>query len=59
MTKWIRVPIIKEIDPRTMWEHPPLDYYKYGEYPRFIRPPHSPDCEWKWERRITAIIFGS
>lgn len=20
------------------WEHTPLDYYRYGEYPRFLRP---------------------
>ena len=33
----ILVPII---DPPSVqsFEHPPLNYYKYGEYPRFISP---------------------
>lgn len=32
------VPIIEPLDIRTAWEHTPLDYYRYGEYPRFQRP---------------------
>lgn len=36
----MRVPVIEPMDPRrgNIYEHTPLDYYKYGEYPRFIRP---------------------
>lgn len=47
--KWIRVPVIDQLDMRTVWEHTPLDYYRYGEYPRFIRPvgAHQPRTEWK------------
>ena len=36
--QWIRVPITEPLDVRTIWEHTPFDYYRYGEYPRFIRP---------------------
>ncbi len=32
------VPVIEPLDIRTVWEHTPLDYYRYGEYPRFLRP---------------------
>lgn len=34
------IPIIEPMDPRrgNVYEHTPLDYYKHGEYPRFIRP---------------------
>lgn len=52
--KWVRAPIIEPLDPRTMWEHTPLDYYRYGEYPRFIRPvgAHQPRWEWKCVARM-------
>lgn len=26
------------LPPQYWYEHTPLDYYRYGEYPRFIRP---------------------
>lgn len=47
--KWVRVPIQETLDIRTIWEHPPLDYYRYGEHPRFIRPvdAHQPRREWR------------
>jgi hypothetical protein len=32
------VPVREPLDLRTIWEHTPLDYYRFGEYPRFIRP---------------------
>lgn len=32
------VPVIEPLDIRTCWEHTPLDYFRYGEYPRFLRP---------------------
>ena len=53
MGKWIRVPVIEPLDFRrgNVFEHTPLDYYRYGEYPRFIRPPGAhpqPRTEWKW-----------
>lgn len=46
---WMRVPIIEPLDVRTVWEHTPLDYYRYGEYPRFQRPigAHAPRWEWR------------
>ena len=33
-------PVIEPMDPRraNVYEHTPLDYYRYGEYPRFLRP---------------------
>lgn len=34
----VLVPVIEPLDIRTCWEHTPLDYYRYGEYPRFLRP---------------------
>lgn len=48
---WRRVPVIEPIDPRYCWEHMPLDYYRYGEYPRFFSAPGAHrDPPWKWER---------
>ena len=43
-----RKAVIEPLDMRTIWEHTPLDYYRYGEYPRFIRPvgAHQPRTEW-------------
>ena len=42
--------IMEELDIRTIWEHTPLDYYRYGEYPRFIRPvgAHRPRTKTYW-----------
>ena len=37
--KQVRKPIIRPINNIDVWEHTPLDYYRYGEYPRFLRPP--------------------
>lgn len=54
MAKLIRVPIPERLDMRTIWEHPPLDYYRYGQYPRFIRKPgNQPEPQWEW-RRVPA-----
>lgn len=35
------IPVVDPMDPRRLnvYEHTPLDYYRYGEYPRYIRPP--------------------
>ena len=34
------VPVISELDhPLHVWEHPPVDYYGHGEYPRWLRKP--------------------
>lgn len=35
---YVRVPILKELNIYNVYEHTPLNPYKYGEYPRFIRP---------------------
>ena len=32
------VPIIRPINVIDVWEHTPSDYYRRGEYPRYIRP---------------------
>ena len=47
--KWIRVPVKEKLEVAHCWEHTPLDYYRYGEYPRFVRPvgAHKPMIEWK------------
>lgn len=36
----VRVPVIIPMHPHNMnvYEHPPLSYYRYGEYPRDISP---------------------
>lgn len=52
---WRLVPIIEPMDIRrcNVYEHTPLDYYRYGEYPRFIRPVgahHNPTRDRKLER---------
>ncbi len=52
---WIRVPDIEPLDIRTCWEHMPLDYHRYGEYPRFLSSPHSPRLPWHWERAALAL----
>ena len=53
--RWRLVPIIEPLDMRTVWEHTPLDYYRYGEYPRFIRPigAHQPRSEWQFVEATT------
>ena len=55
--KWIRVPIVEPLDMRTIWEHTPLDYYRYGEYPRFIRPVGAHEPRWEW-KLAAAIAEG-
>lgn len=51
----IKLPIYEKLNMQTCWEHTPLSYYKYGEYPRFLRPvgAHQPRSEIRWvgERR--------
>ena len=55
------IPIIEPMDPRrgNVYEHTPLDYYKHGEYPRFIRPvdAHRPQTKtvWKKETRRSGL----
>jgi hypothetical protein len=36
--RWIEVPLPDPINPVSVWEHTPADYYGSGEYPRFLRP---------------------
>ena len=38
----IKVPIIEPLNIIDIFEHTPADYYKYGQYPRFIRPIRPP-----------------
>jgi len=42
MKRWrkVLVPIVEPLDFRrcNVFEHTPYDYYRYGEYPRFLRP---------------------
>ena len=49
------VPVIEPLDPRrgNVYEHTPLDYYRYGEYPRFLRPvgAHQPRTVTVWNQR--------
>lgn len=50
MKQWIRKPIIEPMSHRTatVFEHTPVAYYRYGEYPRFIRPvsAYQPRADW-------------
>jgi hypothetical protein len=50
---WVRVPVLDPLNPISVWEHTPLDYYRCGEYPRFIRGPEerAGDHPWRWEVR--------
>lgn len=45
--RWIRQPIQEKLNMFNMWEHTPLDYYRYGEYPRFLRSVRN-DPQWEW-----------
>lgn len=47
-----RIPVIEPLNTATVWEHTPLDYYRYGLYPRFIRPPRPPSAPWRWESEV-------
>ena len=47
---WIRVPVIEPLRIANCWEHTPLDYYRYGEYPRFLRPVDAHQPRWRWMR---------
>lgn len=44
------IEVMEPLDMRTVWEHTPLDYYRYGEYPRFLRPvgAHQPRTKTVW-----------
>ncbi len=55
--RWLRVPVIEPLDIAHVFEHTPLDYYRYGEYPRFIRPvgAHQPRTEWKWQPLTPSV----
>jgi len=50
--RWILVPVIEPMEYRraTVFEHTPLDYYRCGEYPRFLRPvgAQQPRTERRW-----------
>ena len=46
--KWQLRPVPTKLNITTMWEHTPLDYYKYGEYPRFINPVRPAGLETEW-----------
>ena len=50
---WIRVPVIEPLRIAHCWEHTPLDYYRYGEYPRFLRPVDAHQPRWEWKRYRT------
>lgn len=54
----VRVPIMEPLDLRTMWEHTPLDYYRYGEYPRWIRPVGAHQPRWGWRHVAAAVEAG-
>lgn len=47
--RWIRVPVPMQLTPSTVHEHTPLDPYRYGEYPRFIRPVRD-ETRWEWRK---------
>lgn len=54
----MQVPVIEPMEFRrgNVYEHTPLDYYKYGEYPRFIRPvdAHQPRTVTVWSEQELA-----
>jgi hypothetical protein len=57
----MKVPVIERMELRrnNVYEHTPLDYYKYGEYPRFTRPvdAQQPRTVTVWnERELAAAI---
>jgi hypothetical protein len=45
--RYKKIPLTEPLNLHNIFEHTPLDYYKYGEYPRFIRPigAHQPRYE--------------
>ena len=52
MKKWIRVPVIEPMRLEHLFEHTPVDYYRYGQYPCWTNPPgrhpfYEPRTEWK------------
>ena len=40
--KLVKVPIFEPITRFNIYEHTPADFYKYGQYTRFIRPIRPP-----------------
>ena len=53
----VKVPIIEPITPPDLYEHTPLDWDKYGEYPRFIRPVRPPNVRYEiMKERIKGEI---
>ena len=55
MSRWQPklIPIIEPLSPYNLYEHTPLSYYRYGEYPRFLRPvgAHQPQVKLTWEKK--------
>jgi hypothetical protein len=52
MKRWMLIPVKEVFDirwPVTVFEHTPVDYFKYGEYPRWLNQPGTwqPRTEWK------------
>jgi len=43
----VKVPIVETITPFNLYEHTPADFYKYGQYLRFIRPIRPPDIKYE------------
>jgi hypothetical protein len=38
MKEYRLVPVMEPVTLQNVFEHRPVDYYKYGEYPRYISP---------------------
>lgn len=57
--RWMLVPVIEPMDPRrcNVFEHTPLSYYRYGEYPRDLNPVggHPPRSDWKFVGAKTSL----
>jgi hypothetical protein len=58
--RWVKVPIVEPLDHRrcNVFEHTPLDYYRYGEYPRFINTPGAHPPRWEWQLRPAESESG-
>lgn len=58
----VLVPVLRPMDIRAanVFEHTPLSYYIYGEYPRFIRPvgAHRPEVRVEWVREVNKKLSG-
>lgn len=56
--QWYRRPIIKKLTMQNIWEHTPLDYYRYGLYPRYISGIRTGELPFEWVKLYSDGVIA-